>query len=100
MNMCYLASVAGARSRFGRPDHQRHVANSGDVELEALATAQPWSPHYFYFGQLVVPVADTVDGLCAEEDPAPEFADSELCRRRHATKYSPSSPDQVAGEER
>jgi hypothetical protein len=93
MNMSDLAAFAGTTSRFARREHQCHVADSGDVELEALATAQARSPHHFHFGQLVVPVADAVDGLCAEQDAAPELADSELRGRAHATKYSPSSPD-------
>ena len=100
MNMSDLASLARARSRFGRGAHQCHAADRGDVELEALAAAQSRGAYHFYLGQLFVPVADSVDGFCAKEYAPPEFTDSELTGLRHAIKYIGSSRADMPGGER
>ena len=99
MKVGYLA-FQRASSRFGRCRYDCHAADHGDVELKALATAQPRGVYHLHFGQLVVPVADTVDGFCSEADSAPELTDSELRGGRHATKYIPSKLDTVTGIDR
>lgn len=93
-------AIPGTSSRFGRCDHDRHAADRGDVELEALATAQPRSVYHLHFGQLVVPVADAVDGLGSKPDSAPEFTNSELCGGRHVTKYIAPGVETVTGVDR
>ena len=100
MSMSDLASLAGARSRLARGANQCHAADRGDVELEALATAQPWRTHHLYLGKLVVPATDTVNGFRAEEYAPPEFTDSELSGRRHAAKYIGSRPEGMPGAKR
>jgi hypothetical protein len=99
MNMNDLASLPGGSSFPGR-QHQCHAPDRGDVELEALAPVQPRCSHHFHLGQLIVPIADTVDGLRAEDDVAPVFTDFELRGRRHATKYIASVTEDVLGGNR
>lgn len=98
--MSDLTSLAGARSRFARGQHQCHATDRSDVELEALAAAQSGGTHHFHLGQLVVPVADAVNGFCAEADVAPEFTDSQLRGRRHATKYIGFNREDTPGDAR
>jgi len=100
LSMRDLPSFAGARSRVDRCRHDFHATDGGDVELDALATTQPRSAHDLHLGQLVVPVADTVDGLRSETHAAPEFTDFELRGGRHAAKYIAPSPRNVPGVDR
>jgi hypothetical protein len=95
-----LTTFPGGSSRVGRCDDHCHVADRGDVELEALSTAQPRSVHYLHLGELVVPIADTVDGFRAEPDSASEFTDSELSGRRHVTKDIASGLLKLTGVDR
>ena len=84
MKMRDLASCAGAA---GRPGDHRHVPDCCHVERETLAASQSRSLHDLDFGQLVVPVADAIDGLRAEKDAAPKFTDLEFRGFRNGAKY-------------
>ncbi len=95
-----LATWAAASYRFGWRDDDSHRADRGDVELEALSTAQSRSVYHLDFGPLVVPIADPVDGFRPERDSASEFTDSELRGRRHATKYIASGLQKPTGVDR
>jgi hypothetical protein len=83
MNMRDLALLARTT---GRPYHC-HVPDCRHFEPETLATPQSGSLYDLDFGQLVVPVADAIDGLSAEKDAAPEFTDFEFCGFRNTAKY-------------
>ncbi len=65
-----LASFAGGT---GGPGDHRHAPDCRHVERETLAAPQAGSLYDLDFGQLVVPVADSIDGLRAQMDAAPEF---------------------------
>ena len=99
MKVGYLA-FQRASSRFGRCRYDCHAADHGDVELKALATAQPRGVYHLHFGQLVVPVADTVDGFCSEADSAPELTDSELRHGDTRRQIYSVSFDTVTGIDR
>jgi hypothetical protein len=89
MNMRDLASLAGGTTRVvGRRHDQCHAANRGDVEFETLAAAQTGRTHHLDLGQLVVPVANSVDGLGTENLPAPEFPDREFRGSRNGPNVS------------
>ena len=62
------------------------------VERETLAAPQSRSLHDLDFGQLVVPVADAIDGLRAEKDAAPEFAGFEFRGCDNGAKYMSIAP--------
>jgi hypothetical protein len=89
MNMRDLASFAGST---GRPDDHCHVPDCRHVEPETLATPQSGSLYDLDFGQLVVPVADPIDGLGAQKDPAPEFTSFKFRSRDNAAKYMSIAP--------
>ena len=78
MNMKHLTSSAVRARRVRRSHDQSHAANSAHVEVEALAGAKPRRTDDLNLDQLSRPAADTVDGLGAEVNPAPEFADPEF----------------------
>jgi hypothetical protein len=84
-----LASFAGST---GRPHDHRHAPDSGHVEPAALAARQSRSLHDLDFGQLIVPVADAIDGLRAEENAAPEFTGFEFRSCDNAAKYMSIAP--------
>jgi hypothetical protein len=84
-----LASFAGST---GWPHDHRHAPDSGHVEPEALAARQSRSLHDLDFSQLIVPVADAIDGLRAEEDAAPEFTGFEFRGCDNAAKYMSIAP--------
>ena len=84
-----LASFAGGA---GRPDDHRHAPDCRYVERETLALRNPGASYDLDFGQLVVPVADSIDGLRAEKDAAPEFADLEFGGSDNGTKYMSIAP--------
>ncbi len=84
-----LASFAGAA---GRPGDHRHVPDCCHVEREALAASQSRSLDDLDFGQLVVPVADAIDGLGAEKDATPEFASFKFGGSDNAAKYMSIAP--------
>jgi hypothetical protein len=100
MNMIELASYAGTTDRVRRRHDNRHAADRGDVELETLATAQPRSIDHLDLRQLVVPVADTVDGLRPQMVAAPEFPDPEFRGSRNAYKYIAPRPQDASGVDR
>lgn len=79
-----LASFAGST---GRPHDHRHVPDCRHVERETLTAPQSRSLYDLDFGQLVVPVADAIDGLRAEKDVAPEFTGFEFRCCDNAAKY-------------
>ena len=79
-----LASFAGST---GRPHDHCHVPDCRHVEPETLAAPHSRSLYDLDFGQLVVPVADAIDGLRAEKDAAPEFTDFEFRGCRSGPKY-------------
>jgi hypothetical protein len=88
-----LASFAGGA---GRPDDDRHAPDCRYVEPETLALPQSRSPYDLDFGQLVVPVADAIDGLRAEKGAAPEFTSFEFSGCDNEAKYmsiAPAAPD-------
>lgn len=89
MTMRDLASFAGGA---GRPDDHRHAPDCRYVEPETLALPQSRSLYDLDFGQLVVPVADSIDGLRAEKGAAPEFTDLEFRGFRNGTKYMSIAP--------
>jgi hypothetical protein len=93
-----LASFAGGTGRVRRPHHHWHAADCGHVELETLAPPQSRRLYDLDFGQLVVPAADTINGIRAEMDATPEFTDSELRGWRNAANVSiVASPQNVRG---
>ena len=79
-----LASFAGST---GRPHDHSHAADYRHVERETLAAPQSRSLYDLDFGQLVVPVADAIDGLGAEKDAAPELASFKFRSCDSAAKY-------------
>jgi hypothetical protein len=83
-----LASPAGRPTRARRRPHDCHLADCGDVELETLATVQTRSVYDLHLRQLVIPVADAVDGLRAKMDAAPEFTDPKFSRFRNGANVS------------
>lgn len=83
-----LTSRAGRTSRVHGPDHDRHLANGGQVELEALPALESGSTHDLDLGKLVGPVTDPVDSLGAEVDAAPEFPDPEFSGSRNRQNLS------------
>jgi GT2 family glycosyltransferase len=87
-----LDSLAGRTGAIGRPGHNGHLTDRGEVELESLSTLQAGSPDDLDLGQLVVPVADTVDSLGAELHAASEFTNPELTPQRDGAKYMPAPP--------
>lgn len=84
-----LASFAGAT---GRPCDHRHVPDCCDVERETLAASQSRSFDDLDFGQLVVPVADAIDGLGTEKDATPEFAGFKFGGSDNGAKYMAMAP--------
>ncbi len=89
MNMRDLASFAGGT---GGPGDHRHAPNRRHVEHETLAAPQPGSLHDLDFGQLVVPVADAINGLRAQMDAAPEFTSFKFGGRDNEAKYMSIAP--------
>jgi hypothetical protein len=75
-----------------RPADHRHAPDCRHVERETLAAPQPRSLHDLDFGQLVVPVADAIDGLRAEQDAAPEFAGFKFGGCDNEAKYMSIAP--------
>jgi hypothetical protein len=107
--MRVLASAAGRTIRVRRPthdplrangrDHDHHLADGGNIEFETLATAQSRGLHHLDLGQLVVPAADTVDRLGAEQVAAPEFPNPEFRSSRNRTNLSTvASPADTTAE--
>lgn len=92
MDMHALTAFEGRAGRLRRAQHDGHAADRGHAELEPLTTPQSGRFHDLHFGELVVEVANTVDGIGAEMDPAPEFTDSELRGWRDADKYMSVAP--------
>ena len=88
MNVQDLASLSGRPTRVRPRPHDCHVADCGDVELETLATVQTRSMYHLHLRQLVIPVADAVDGLRAKMDAAPEFTDPKFSRFRNGANVS------------
>ena len=84
-----LALLAGSA---GRAHDHCHVPDCRHVERETLAAPQSGSFHDLDFGQLVVPVADAIDGLGAEKDAAPEFASFKFGGRDNKAKYMSIAP--------
>ena len=70
----------------GRP-HHCHVPDRRHFERETLAAPQSRSLYDLDFGQLVVPVADAIDGLRAEKDATPEFTGFEFRGCDNEAKY-------------
>ena len=89
MKLRDLASFAGATGRLC--DH-RHVPDCCHVERETLAASQSGSFDDLDFGQLVVPVADAIDGLGAEKDATPEFAGFKFGGCDNGAKYMAIAP--------
>ena len=84
-----LASFAGTT---GRPHDHRHAPDGRHVEFETLAAPQSRSSYDLDFGQLVVPVADAIDGLRAEKDATPEFTGFEFRGCDNEAKYMSIAP--------
>jgi hypothetical protein len=84
-----LASFAGS---VGRPNDHCHAPDGRHVEFETLAAPQSRSSYDLDFGQLVVPVANAIDGLRAEMDAAPELTDLEFRGFRNGAKYMSITP--------
>jgi hypothetical protein len=91
MSMQVLASVTVA-ARVHRGDDDHHLANSGDVEFEALAAPKSRAMYHFDLGQLVVVSADTVDGPRTEKVQAPEFTDRKFRGVSNGMKYIRIAP--------
>jgi hypothetical protein len=89
MNMQDLASFAGGT---GRPDDHRHAPDCRHVERETLAAPQSRRLYNLDFGQLVVPVADAIDGFRAEKDTAPEFPGFKFRGCDNEAKYMSITP--------
>jgi hypothetical protein len=83
-------------------DHNHHLADGGNIEFETLATPKARGLHHLDLGQLVVPAADTVDRLRAEQVAAPEFPNPEFCRSGNRTNLSTVAlpPETAAKTER
>jgi maltose O-acetyltransferase len=88
MNMRHLMSPSARTRRVRRPYHNGHTADGGHAELETLTAAQSRRSHDLHFGQLVVEVADTVNGVRAQMDAAPEFSDPEFGSARDQANLS------------
>lgn len=84
-----LAWFAGGT---GGPDDHRHAPDCRHVERETLAAQQSRSMHDLDFGQLVVPVADAIDGLRAQKDATPEFTGFEFRGCDDEAKYMSIAP--------
>jgi len=84
-----LASFAGTA---GRPHDHRHAPDGRHVEFETLAAPQSRSSYDLDFGQLVVPVANAIDGLRAEKDATPEFTGFEFRGCDNEAKYMSIAP--------
>ncbi len=84
-----LASFAGGT---GGPDDHRHAPDCRHVERETLAAPQAGSLYDLDFGQLVVPVADAIDGLRAQKDATPEFTGFEFRGCDDEAKYMSIAP--------
>ncbi len=97
MNSRVLAPIAGRIDRVHRPDHDRHAADRGHVELEPLSPSQAGSLDDLDLGQLVVVGADTVDGLGTELDATSELPDLEFRGHRDEAKYIAGPPAAPAG---
>lgn len=80
--------MARRTGRVRRRHHQIHSADFGHVEFETLARAKPRSTDDLNLGQLVVPAADTVDRLRAEQVAAPEFPNPEFRSSGNRTNVS------------
>ena len=89
MNMRDLALFAGSTGRLH--DHC-HVPDYPHFERETLAAPQSRSLHNLDFGQLVVPVADAIDGLRAQKDARPEFTGFEFRGCDDEAKYMSIAP--------
>ena len=88
MNPRVLAPLAGRIDRVHRADDDRHAADGGQVELEALSTPQSRSLDDLDLRELVVPGADAVDRLGPELNATSEFPDLELCSHRNRANLS------------
>ncbi len=97
MNSRLLAPIAGRIGRVHRPDHDRHAADRGQVELEALSPSQSGSLDDLDLGELFVVGADTVNGLCAEQNATSELPDLELRGHRDEAKYIAQPPGAPVG---
>jgi hypothetical protein len=89
MNLRNLASFDGGT---WRPVDHCHAPDCRHVEGETLAAPQSRSSHDLDFGQLVIPVANAIDGLGAEQDATPEFTGLEFRGDDNGDKYISIAP--------
>ena len=83
-----LALVAGTTGR----SYDCHIPDCRHFERKTLALPQSRSLYDLDFGQLVVPVADAINGLRAEKDAAPEFTGFEFRGCDNEAKYMSIAP--------
>jgi hypothetical protein len=89
MSIRDLALLAGSA---GRPQDHCHVSDCRDVERETLAAPQSRSLYDLDLGQLIVPVADAINGLGAEKDATSEFTGFEFRGCDNEAKYMSIAP--------